>query len=243
MPNALSTAEAAKKHAEVLKNIAKKYEISPKTLARVSDVRRIHENRRSLDERAFYPAHDKRKESPEYAKVHKQMVVEQDLPCLVCGVRYSTLADATQNPYGARALETHHHVIEWALANAIDVAKFNDRILPALARRHPDKPDYRRPFTQADLTAWVDHSPENLWVLCDVHHRHKWIGIHAITHPIWGPQDLYSDAFMIEVNKQLGTAGGKKSASSKKPSSKRSTGKKVAPAKKTPKTLVKSGRR
>jgi hypothetical protein len=36
----------------------------------------------------------------------------------------------------------------------------------------------------------VDHGFDNLWVLCDVHHRHKFVGIHAITYPIWRPQDV-----------------------------------------------------
>jgi hypothetical protein len=42
----------------------------------------------------------------------------------------------------------------------------------------------------------VDHSPDNLWVLCDVHHRHKFVGIHAITYPIWGPQDLVNSTMI-----------------------------------------------
>ena len=51
-------------------------------------------------------------------------------------MKYSTLKDKTQNRYGAKAMETHHHVIEWALANAIDPAKFNRSILPHLKLRH-----------------------------------------------------------------------------------------------------------
>jgi hypothetical protein len=98
----------------------------------------IHENRRQLDERAFYPAHDARKESAEYAKVHKKLCITLNLPCLVCGVTYSILNNAAankdpkQNPYGANAMETHHHIIEWALANAIDKDHFNKSILPNL---------------------------------------------------------------------------------------------------------------
>lgn len=166
-------------------------------------VKAIHENRRKLDERAFYPAHDLRKESKEYAKVHKNLVVELDLPCLVCGVRHSTLKNKKKNTYGAKQLETHHHMIEWALANAIDVDKFNNTILPHLNHRHPQKQEYQKPFTQEQVAAWVDHSEDNLWVLCDVHHRAKYFGIHEITYPIWCPMDLLRPDFEKYVKEQI----------------------------------------
>jgi hypothetical protein len=142
-----------------------------------------------LLQRVLYPAHDKRTESPEYKKVHHDLVHNKDLPCLVCGVRASTLTDPEHNPYGATALETHHHIIEWALANAIKPVKFNRSLRPNLMHRS-DNPIYKRDMTAEEIRDWVDHSPDNLWVLCDVHHRHKFVGIHAITYPIWCPQDL-----------------------------------------------------
>jgi hypothetical protein len=37
---------------------------------------------RLLNERAFYPAHDKRKESPAYKKAHDHLTKKLDLPCL-----------------------------------------------------------------------------------------------------------------------------------------------------------------
>lgn len=167
-----------------------------------------HVVERMLDEQAYYPPHDKRTESPAYAKVHHLMTVADDEPCLVCGVKHSTLGDPAQNPFGAVQMETHHHSIEWALANGIDPAKFNTRMRPSLARRaedrhlaHPEYAEFDAQY-QADMTAdqihnWVDHAYDNLWVLCDVHHRHKFVGIHAITYPIWGPQDV-TDANMLE---------------------------------------------
>lgn len=163
----------------------------------------IHSNRRLLDEIAFYPAHDKRVETPEYKAVHKHLVVELDLPCLVCGVRHSTLQDKGKNRYGAKAMETHHHVIEWALANAVDAGKFNDILLPHLKVRHPQNPAYSKPFTAQDVAAWVDHSPDNLWVLCDVHHRAKYFGIHEISYPIWCPMDLLRADFEEYVREQI----------------------------------------
>jgi hypothetical protein len=65
----------------------------------------IHGKIANLKEGQFYPAHDKRTESPEYKKVHKDLVVTNDLPCLVCGVRNSTLKNKSKNPHGAKQLE------------------------------------------------------------------------------------------------------------------------------------------
>jgi hypothetical protein len=174
-----------------------------------------HVVERMLDEKAFYPPHDKRTESPAYAKVHHQMTVADDKHCLVCGVQHSTLGDPTKNPFGAIQMETHHHTIEWALANAIDEAKFNQHILPGLKRAAESRqndahfaglaPVYREfdadyasgNMPIARIKEWIDHAADNLWVLCDVHHRHKFVGIHAITYPIWGPQDVV-DGTIIE---------------------------------------------
>ncbi|HTX79971.1 MAG TPA: hypothetical protein VMC62_09895 [Longilinea sp.] len=165
-------------------------------LAVMKKFRQVHEMRRKLDEIDFYPAHDKRLETKAYVAVHKKLTIELDLPCMVCGVRNSTLKDPAKNPFGAKQMETHHHVIEWALANAVDLDKFNNMLLPNLRARHPKNPDYKKDkFTAEDIGNWVDHSEDNLWVLCDVHHRAPFFGIHEITHPIWGPQDLLRDDF------------------------------------------------
>ncbi len=174
-----------------------------------------HVVERMLDERAFYPPHDKRTESPAYARVHHQMTVADDKHCVSCGVQHSTLGDPANNPFGAVQMETHHHTIEWALANAIDPAKFNQHIRPGLlhaAQRRMSEPDYAKTPAEyrefdtvyaADMTAdqihgWIDHGADNLWVLCDVHHRHKFVGIHAITFPIWGPQDVVDATVMAD---------------------------------------------
>ncbi len=173
---------------------------------RVKEVGAIHENRRALTEMAFYPAHDQRLETSEYRAVHHEMVVTRDLPCLVCGVKNSTLKDKTANRYGAKAMETHHHIIEWALANAIDAKKFNGTVRPALAHKHPNNADYQKPFTDDQVRNWVDHSPDNLWVLCDVHHRAVYLGIHEITYPIWCPMDMLRDDFEQYVQQQVAKA-------------------------------------
>jgi hypothetical protein len=163
----------------------------------------INEKQRLLSEIAFYPKHAKRTETPEYKKVHKEMVVTKDLPCLVCGVKNSTLKDPRQNTYGAKQMETHHHVVEWALANAVDAGKFNRILRPNLAHKHPDNPMYQSNMSQQQIHDWVDHNSDNLWVLCDVHHRAKYFGIHEITYPIWCPMDMLERDFDDYVRSEL----------------------------------------
>lgn len=190
----------------------------------------LHGNFRHLTEADFYPAHDKRKESPEYKKVHDDMVHTQGRPCLVCGVTDAVLKDRTKkndpafNPAGAKQLETHHHVIEWALANAIDPAKFNQHIRPSLAKRHANEAMYQRDMSYQEILDWVDHSPDNLWVLCDVHHRSKYVGIHAITYPIWCPQDLLSIDYLAAVKRKI--ADNNKAARKAKKAAPKKAGKK-----------------
>jgi hypothetical protein len=154
-----------------------------------------HQVKDMLSQVVFYPAHDKRKESAAYRASHKLLVKKLDRPCLVCGVRNSTLKVAGQNPFGAKALETHHRIVEWALANAVDIDKFNTRIVASFRRHEPTNPKYANAFTREQMLAWIDADLDNLWVLCDVHHRHKYVGIHAISGPIWGPQDLLLPGF------------------------------------------------
>ena len=150
---------------------------------------------RTLTEHVHYPDHAPRTPSSLYLKNHHRLVVEEDRPCLVCGVRNSTLHDPARNPCGATAIETHHRLIEWALANAIDLAKFNARVRPGLLRETGDRDKYGHDFTQEEMEEWIAGDADNLWCLCDRHHRSSLIGIHAITGPIWGAQDLIRDGF------------------------------------------------
>ena len=157
----------------------------------------IHDVHRTLDEHAFYPAHDPRKESAGYRAVHKAMIVTEDLPCLICGVRRSTLKKKAENPWGATQMETHHAIIEWALIDAISVRKFVAQVVKPRAKINPTK--YDRHFGKAEMRAWIDHDRDNLIPLCDVHHRHRGYGVHAITGPIWAAQGLLRDAFQAKL--------------------------------------------
>ena len=179
----------------------------PKKAAKVvAPVDQIHLVSRDLREGVFYPPHAPRTASPEYLAMHKKLIVTEDRPCLACGVRNSTLKVPAQNPFGAKQIETHHRIVEWSLMNAIDLAKFNHHVIAGLRRHHPGVTAYTQDFTQKQMEDFIDHGEENIWVLCDIHHRHSFVGIHAISGPIWGPQDLLKDGYQYTPFKPGATA-------------------------------------
>jgi len=55
----------------------------------------------------------------------------------------------------------------------------------------------REGMAEADIPAWVDHGPVNLMVLCDRHHRHREVGIHELTYPIWVAQKFIADEYHL----------------------------------------------
>jgi len=153
----------------------------------------VSELKRTLAEVAMYPPHPPRTASALYDQTHQQLVVTEDRPCEVCGVRRSTLGDPAANPYGAKALETHHSLIEWAGASEIDWDKLaaDHPTLPnlvALAKAYHAHLDVHGTFEgtldPAIVTQFVD-SDEQLEVICDIHHRAALQGVHMITGPVW----------------------------------------------------------
>lgn len=136
----------------------------------------------------FYPAHDPRAESSEYRRVHARLVVEENRPCAICGVTNAAVARARgPNPWRASEIETHHAIVEWALMNAIDLDQFNALVVRA---HRGTRRIYARAFTREQMRAWIDHHEDNLLVLCDVHHRHRAVGIHSVAAPVWNAQPL-----------------------------------------------------
>ncbi len=130
---------------------------------------------RTLVEAVAYPAHEPRKASAEYHRVHHHLVYVLDEPCWICGVRQSRL------PTGEH-METHHDELEWALANAADPAKILADF-PAMGAADDEH-----------LRAWLD-SEGNMLVLCAEHHRSAYRGIHMVTYPAWKAQRWAQDGF------------------------------------------------
>jgi hypothetical protein len=148
------------------------------TLEATETLSRVHATVEGMATVEMTPPHPPREETPEYAKAHHHLTITLDEPCAMCGVRNSTLHDPKQNPFGAKALETHHYPIERSLMDACDPKKVGV-VFPQVTDR-------------ASLEAFVD-SEHNLMVLCDVHHRHPLHGIHHLA-----PQDFFVQPFLLE---------------------------------------------
>ena len=52
---------------------------------------------RTFEERVFYPAHDPRKDTPEFARVRRALIHDENTTCRICGVRKTTLASKKAN--------------------------------------------------------------------------------------------------------------------------------------------------
>jgi hypothetical protein len=72
-------------------------------------------------------------------------------------------------------------------------------------------------------------------VLCDVHHRARFFGIHEITGPVWGPQHILRDDFIAKVRP--------KSQSGNGPTSDPTVTDRVAPNQVRPLCAIINGRR
>jgi hypothetical protein len=139
------------------------------------------EETKGLEE--FYPAHPPRSSTPEYAATHKLLTHTLDMPCRDCGVRLSTLSDPTQNPLGAKQLETHHWPLQREFADALDPLKVH--------REFPEVTDRK------SLNMFID-SPKNMLVLCDVDHRSKTRGIHHINESLEACKRFLIDGYVID---------------------------------------------
>lgn len=142
---------------------------------------RAHLVRHTVHEDVFYPAHPPREETDEYRAIRHKLIVEEDKPCFICGIRNSQLADKKTNPYGVKEMEVHHLWVEWALTDAVDVKRLEAFFHEAIS----------------DVAAWVDHSPHQCLVLCDIHHRHKEAGIHELSFPIWVAQKFVRQDYSL----------------------------------------------
>ncbi len=156
---------------------------------------RVHETSEAVETIELTPAHPPREETPIYRATHHKLVVEEDTPCIVCGVKNSTLDDPKQNPFGAKALETHHFPIERSLLEACDWQKVKEHF--GFAAFHLKGPE--------DLEAFVD-SEDNMMVVCDIHHRSKQYGIHHLLAQDWFIQPFLREGYRIAASKEEAAA-------------------------------------
>ncbi len=118
-----------------------------------------HAQRQRVTFIAHFPAHEPRDDDP-YASVFRaarhKAINELDTPCWRCG---------------SKERRELHHMLEWSLADGIDVERF--------IADHPefdvtDEESFKR---------WLD-SEGNLLVLCEECHRGKH-AIHLLPYPLW----------------------------------------------------------
>jgi hypothetical protein len=134
----------------------------------MTDTKKItpaHEQRETLQEDVLYPEHVQRTESAEFTRNKHRLVRKLDLPCWVCG---------------SREKREVHHLHEWSLAPALDMAK-------ALDTLHCIDP-YGFTAHDPDTPLSGPDDIRNLLVLCEEHHRGAGTGVHRISWPIWLPQ-------------------------------------------------------
>ncbi len=148
----------------------------------MSKLQQVHITAEEVASQEMSPPHPPRVDTPEYRKSHTHLVETLDSPCVVCGVRRSTLGDPAQNPFGARAMETHHYPVERSLVDACDPTRVG-RVFPQV-------------IDQATLQAFVD-SPANLLVLCDIHHRDPELGIHHLLTQDWVIQPFLLEGYRV----------------------------------------------
>ena len=117
----------------------------------------------------YYPEHERRTTSPEFAHTRHQMIDVERKVCEICGT--------------PQKLEVHHFYIEWSLTNAVDWEKF--------------KVDYPQFAHYNTIEKFVD-SPDNMMILCQDHHRHKDKGIHCMDFPEWRIQKYLKANFKYQ---------------------------------------------
>ena len=149
------------------------------------------ELRRTLHELAVYPEHGPRESDPHYKVFHEARHHLIDVLGVGCWIGGATKADLRaglpegHRCYGAKQLEAHHHIAEFAGLSELDWMKVAADF--PLLGIHSDED-----FLNAA------ESDGGLLILCDKHHRSPYHGIHAITEPVWKLDRFAKDEFEFE---------------------------------------------
>ena len=136
------------------------------------------EYRATLHELAYYPEHQPREQDPNYRVFHQARHHLVDVLKVGCWIGGATKADIQaglpddHRCSGAKQLEAHHDVAEFAALNALDWQKI------------------AADFPEVGITSNEDflrfaESEGGLLILCDKHHRGPNHGIHSLSYPVW----------------------------------------------------------
>lgn len=145
-----------------------------------------HLERRTLREVVAYPEHGPRESDSHYKifnHARHHLIEVLGAGCWIGGATLAQVKAGLPDGHrcaGARQLEAHHAVAEFAGLNEVDWQKV------------------AKDFPQAGLHSDEDflrfaESEAGLMILCDVHHRHPGKGIHSVTYPAW-LLDRYAEA-------------------------------------------------
>lgn len=137
-----------------------------------------HFERRTLRENAKYPPHAPREEDVHFKVFHHaqhHLIHELGAGCWIGGATLDQIhagLPGDHRCFGAKQLEAHHSVAEFAGLNEIDWQKV------------------AKDFPQANLHSDEDflnfaEGEGGLMILCDIHHREAGRGIHSVTYPVW----------------------------------------------------------
>lgn len=125
----------------------------------------------------MYPEHSPRRSDPHYrifVASRRHLIDVLGVGCWIGGITKAQLGttDRTHLCYGAKQLEAHHDVAEFAGLTEIDWQKVAADF-PTLGI-HSDEDFLRAAEAEGGLT-----------VLCDKHHRAPYHGTHMISGPVW----------------------------------------------------------
>ena len=126
---------------------------------------------------AVYPPHGPRSTDPHYKIFHAarhHLIDVLGVGCWIGGVTKAQLGAVPDGHLcsGAKQLEAHHHIAEFAGLPEIDWRKVA-----------ADFPQLGIDSDEAFLEA--AEADGGLLILCDKHHRSAYHGIHSITEPVW----------------------------------------------------------
>jgi len=134
-----------------------------------------HTQQTTLHLLEFYPAHEPRETDPHYHLFNQTRARLEKLGKLVCWVCGKDGAAA------GHPIELHHNRVEFALANGVDLTKF-EAAYPEFGLVNA---------TEDQFLDWIE-SEGNMLPLCKLHHTGSQ-GIHCIPMPIWQALKYWRD--------------------------------------------------
>lgn len=144
----------------------------------MSDLPPSHQTPRTLHEIASYPPHGPRETDPNYKIFHQarsHLIDVLGVGCWIGGATKTEIQHGLPTDhlcFGAKGLEAHHHIAEFAGLNEIDWRK--------VAADFPQLGIH----SDAEFLMMAE-SEGGLMIICSKHHRAPYHGIHSITEPVW----------------------------------------------------------